>query len=389
MNRLLIVIAFLCTVAINAQQPIVEYPYNPDSDSDSLIGYSDLLDFLPYYGSQFISAEILINGVTLTEYLDAIANSIDSLASTNGVISTAASELPIGTVLPIASEEPPSTWVLCDGRELSIEEYSELFNIIGTTFGAGDSAFWSQVNLPATTFNVPDLRGRSVYGADNMGGESSGTLLGHPSVFGSGGGEEYHSLTINEIPEHSHEIEGYLAYNDGGSQSSGNVGLGPPPPIGDQVSLSFQSDSAGGGQAHSNMGPYLVLNFMIKTEVEDGAIVSEAFFSNDGETIVVSPSEALVLSSGQCGTSNSAAGVNCTNLHLELDPSFNEPWPDFFEMKIFNKGTIYSEDETFYGQEVRFILNGNEYTVEPNHLVSLIHLQGEWFIRDDGIIDDN
>ena len=184
MNRLLIVIAFLCTVAINAQQPIVEYPYNPDSDSDSLIGYSDLLDFLPYYGSQFISAEILINGVTLTEYLDAIANSIDSLASTNGVISTAASELPIGTVLPIASEEPPSTWVLCDGRELSIEEYSELFNIIGTTFGAGDSAFWSQVNLPATTFNVPDLRGRSVYGADNMGGESSGTLLGHPSVFG-------------------------------------------------------------------------------------------------------------------------------------------------------------------------------------------------------------
>lgn len=78
-------------------------------------------------------------------------------------------------------------WLKCDGRSLSREEYSELFEIVGTSFGAADS----------NTFKLPDLRGR-VMGCIGQGAGLTNRVIGALV------GEENHTLTTAEIPSHSH-----------------------------------------------------------------------------------------------------------------------------------------------------------------------------------------
>jgi microcystin-dependent protein len=69
-----------------------------------------------------------------------------------------------GTVLDFAGSAAPSGWMMCYGQAVSRTTYTALFAAIGTTYGAGDGA---------TTFNLPDLRGRIAAGADNMGGAAA------------------------------------------------------------------------------------------------------------------------------------------------------------------------------------------------------------------------
>lgn len=104
-------------------------------------------------------------------------------------------------------------WLICDGRSLSRDTYSELFNIIGTTYGSNS----------ATTFNLPDCRGRVLGGSGSGSGltsRSSGTLLG----------SETHTMTINEMPTHTHTHTGTT--NSNGSHThthnanGGQGGLG-------------------------------------------------------------------------------------------------------------------------------------------------------------------
>jgi microcystin-dependent protein len=78
-------------------------------------------------------------------------------------------------------------WLICDGRSLSRETYSNLFSIIGTTYGSNSG----------TTFNLPDCRGRVLGGSGSGSGltsRSAGTLLG----------TETHTMTVNQMPTHTH-----------------------------------------------------------------------------------------------------------------------------------------------------------------------------------------
>lgn len=80
-------------------------------------------------------------------------------------------------------------WLICDGRSLSRETYSNLFSIIGTTYGSNSG----------TTFNLPDCRGRVLGGSGSGSGltsRSAGTLLG----------TETHTMTVNQMPTHSHGV---------------------------------------------------------------------------------------------------------------------------------------------------------------------------------------
>ena len=70
-----------------------------------------------------------------------------------------------GSLIAFAGATAPQGYVLCDGRAVSRTTYSALFRTIGTTYGAGDGS---------TTFTVPDLRGRALFGADAMGGTAAG-----------------------------------------------------------------------------------------------------------------------------------------------------------------------------------------------------------------------
>jgi microcystin-dependent protein len=78
-----------------------------------------------------------------------------------------AGAVPIGVVNPFAGATAPSGWLLCFGQTVSRTQYSGLFLTIGTTYGAGDGS---------TTFALPDLRGRTIAGEDDMGGTAANRL---------------------------------------------------------------------------------------------------------------------------------------------------------------------------------------------------------------------
>ena len=140
---------------------------------------------------------------------------------------------------------PPKGWALCDGQLLPINQNQGLFSLLGTTYG-GDG----RVN-----FGLPDLRGRTPI---HMG--SSHTL-------GERGGEQGHTLSISEIPTHTHSLRG--------SSDTGTLLIAAGNMYGSSPSLTYNSASnlgamaagaisnVGGSQAHINMQPFLVLNFSI------------------------------------------------------------------------------------------------------------------------------
>lgn len=144
----------------------------------------------------------------------------------------------IGVVKAFAGSVAPSGYILCDGSAISRTTYAGLFSVIGTAYGTGDGS---------TTFNIPDLRQRIPVGFKS-GDSDFGTL-------GQTGGEKTHTLSVSEMPAHSHDIS-CAQENLGGSsrvQSS---------PVGTSATLS--TSSKGGGGAHNNIQPYQVLNYIIK-----------------------------------------------------------------------------------------------------------------------------
>jgi microcystin-dependent protein len=261
----------LCFLALSlSAQETITYPYNPDGNADGSITVPDLQDFLGNYGGAFSPSDILVDGETLVTVLTNLQNSIDSLSALTGGSAGSVLDMPIGTVLPVASEAVPEGWMLCDGSEVGIEDYQALYDLVGTTYGAGDSAFWAQVNYPATTFNIPDLRGRTIIGADNMGGESAGVVSQHPSWLGKSGGAEMHQLTVEEMASLSSYIGQPLASYYGPNvpsylrvlmtSSSYFGGSGYPQPYWQ----SLHTDA--GDQPHNNMQPYIALNYMVKVK---------------------------------------------------------------------------------------------------------------------------
>ena len=265
MNRFFtLLLAASCLTAVGQ----VTYPYNPDEDGNGQIAVGDLQGILATYGNEFSPSEILVDGETLTTVLTQLQNSIDSLSGLTGGGGSVL-DMPLGTVLPIATESVPEGWMLCDGREIAIEEYQGLYDLIGTTYGAGDSAFWAQVFYPATTFNIPDLRGRTIIGANDMGGVDSETLGVHPGKLGQFGGTEFHQLSQDEMPDHSHTIEGAIITGGAGTGLKTDYGcscLG--------YSYGETTIAVGGDQPHNNMQPYMALNYMMKVQVAEDVVGS-------------------------------------------------------------------------------------------------------------------
>lgn len=138
---------------------------------------------------------------------------------------------------------PPTNWFYCIGTEISRETYSALFDVIGTQFGVGDGS---------TTFNLPDFTGRFPVGADDIGPPYR--------PVGTTGGEEEHTLTISEMPEHDHPTvvraptSAYHCNNFGAGYST-NYGLGN--------NTNQNTGQQGGDQPHNNMPPYLAVYFII------------------------------------------------------------------------------------------------------------------------------
>jgi len=160
-----------------------------------------------------------------------------------------------GTVLPFAGSTAPEGWLLCFGQAVSRTTYANLFAVIGTTFGTGDGS---------TTFNLPDIRGRVAAGKDDMGGTAASRLTnsgtGNPGLngasLGAAGGVDRHQLTEAQMPAHVHNT------NVSQGVASGSIAAF----TGGQFNTAgFNTSSTGGGQAHPNVQPTIILNQIIKT----------------------------------------------------------------------------------------------------------------------------
>ena len=152
----------------------------------------------------------------------------------------------VGEIRMFAGNFSPAGWMFCEGQLLPISENETLFNLIGTTYG-GDGQ---------STFALPDLRGRL------------------PLHFGNGftlaetGGAETVTLTVPQIPSHTHAL---LASTTNGTQASplGNVlasSYNVTPYINDVTNGNMAASavgSVGGSQPHNNFQPYLCVDFII------------------------------------------------------------------------------------------------------------------------------
>lgn len=156
----------------------------------------------------------------------------------------------IGEIRIFAGNFAPAGWAMCDGQLMSIAENDALFSLIGTTYG-GDGQ---------ETFAVPDLRGRLPTHQGNGPGQSF--------IMGQQGGAEQTTLTVQQVPIHSHT---FLASADpANSPNPGAHVVSEPlttlPFIQDVADSPLNAQSlttAGGNQPHENVQPYLCINYII------------------------------------------------------------------------------------------------------------------------------
>ena len=154
----------------------------------------------------------------------------------------------------------PSDYMLCDGRELSVDDYPELFNNIGVTYGGNGT----------NSFRIPDCRGRFTVGYDNSRQDYND--------IGKTGGEEKHVLTVSEIPSHNHV--NHSAFNRLSARAADASNPGTPGSV-DTNSTDTEYNvgrmnpaawtnatiqDVGGNIAHENRPPYVVFAKIIKVK---------------------------------------------------------------------------------------------------------------------------
>ena len=157
----------------------------------------------------------------------------------------------VGEIRMFAGNFAPRGWAFCDGQLLAVSQNDALFSLLGTIYG-GDGR---------TTFGLPDMRGRVPIHAGSGPGLS-------PRRLGAKAGSEKETLIVNQLPGHTHD---WRAVSDDAQDRT---------PVGNQLAKSGPSiyaetpgttvglagsmvDNTGGSQSHSNLMPYLCINFII------------------------------------------------------------------------------------------------------------------------------
>jgi microcystin-dependent protein len=140
---------------------------------------------------------------------------------------------------------PPKGWALCNGQLLPINQNQALFSLLGTTYGGNGQV----------TFALPDLQGRVPI------------HMGNGHTLGERAGEQAHTLSISELPTHSHALQAADNPADTGTATAqtylGQAAGAYAPPSNLTAMAASEVGNLGSSQAHLNMQPFLTLSFCI------------------------------------------------------------------------------------------------------------------------------
>ena len=154
----------------------------------------------------------------------------------------------VGEIRMFAGNFPPVGWMFCDGQLLPIAENEVLFQLIGTTYG-GDGE---------STFALPNLQSRIPI---HMGTGGEGTY-----ILGEAGGVESVTLTVQQIPAHTHPFlvanQAGTVVNPGGNMVAAGITVYRPQPATAPMNAAAISP-VGGSQPHDNIQPFLCINYII------------------------------------------------------------------------------------------------------------------------------
>jgi microcystin-dependent protein len=191
----------------------------------------------------------------------------------NADIAAVFDSTPTGSVVSFAGSASPTGWLLCDGSAVSRTTYSTLFSVMSTTYGIGDGS---------TTFNLPNLKGRVPVGLDSSqtefdvlgetGGLKAVTLTGAQSgtsVHGHGNNigtnNDTHGHSTNTAGDASNFLSGStvnMRYSDSTNPTLNTSNDTHNHTMSGGV---LNSVAANAAEAHTNLQPYIVLNYIIKT----------------------------------------------------------------------------------------------------------------------------
>ena len=162
---------------------------------------------------------------------------------------------PLGVVQIWAGAKVPMNYELCDGRELKITDYPELYAAIGTRFNRSYDYNGKQYSTTAGYFRLPDLRGRFIVGY-NVSDADYGD-------YGMVGGEKKHRLSVEELPAHTHGQNLWSAAS-GDWKSGGKNSYPNSTSYHDRTTSFGKTDSTGSGAAHENRPPYYSLAYIMR-----------------------------------------------------------------------------------------------------------------------------
>ena len=184
--------------------------------------------------------------------------------------------IPTGVVNPFAGDTAPTGWLMCSGETFSATVYPALASLLGSKYGA----------ISGDNYRLPDLRGRTPFGKDDMGGTAASRITNAVSgvtgtTIGAVGGDQRlhaHNHGVTD-PSHGHTVIGgpgghTVTTNFGGGTTSatfsfspsgvnGNFGYGPIWSVsGSTTGISINNNTQGGGS--QNLPPAIILNYIIK-----------------------------------------------------------------------------------------------------------------------------
>lgn len=239
-------------------------------DGDEAALTAQLLTEIPGFGDRVMVEFRTAGAVFVTGFITACGIPPGSLMNYGGAITAHAGAVSTSST----PGQPPRGWLWCAGQAVSRSTYGALFTVIGTTWGSGDGA---------TTFNVPDLRGRTIIGLDNMGGSDAGRISAANTLGGAGGSNTISQAMLPNVSlsvsgttssdgSHTHSIDpptnGTLytsGPNGGGSGNTiNNVGSSSTS-SGGAHTHTFSGSASTGGSGSEHLPPYALAHILIKS----------------------------------------------------------------------------------------------------------------------------